>query len=52
LNTSEFERFFNVANRGEEVKAGTDGETNGNDRKVTSSRSPLEIMFPSNNVVY
>jgi hypothetical protein len=40
-----------VADRSEEVEAGADGKTNRDDWEVTSSGSPLEIMFPSNNVV-
>jgi hypothetical protein len=40
-----------VTNRGKEVEAGTDRETNRDDWKVTPSRSPLKVMFSGNNVI-
>jgi hypothetical protein len=52
LNTSKLEGFFDVTNRGEEVEAGTNGETNGYDWKVTSTWSPLKVMFTSDDIVY
>jgi hypothetical protein len=52
LSAVEFKRFFNMTDWSEEVEVGTDGKADGDDWKVTSSRSPLEVMFPSNDIVY
>jgi hypothetical protein len=52
LSAIEFKRFFDVTNWGEEIETGTDGETNGDDWKITSTRLPLEVMFPSNDIVH
>jgi hypothetical protein len=35
-----------------EVKAGTDGEADRDDRKVASNGSPLKVMCTSNNVAH
>jgi hypothetical protein len=52
LNTGEFEGFLNMTNRSKEVEAGTNRKANGYNWKVTSSRSPLEVMFTSDDIVY
>jgi hypothetical protein len=52
LDAGEFEGFLNMTNGGEEVEAGTNRETNGYDWKITSSRSPLKVMFTSDDIVY
>jgi hypothetical protein len=41
-----------VTNWGEEVEAGADGKANRDDQKITSSRSPLKVVFPSDDIVY
>jgi hypothetical protein len=41
-----------VTDWGEEIEAGTNGKTNGDDGEVASNGSPLEVMFSSNNVSY
>jgi hypothetical protein len=51
-STIEFRRCFRITDRSEEVKAGTDGEADRDDRKVTSNGSPLKVMFTSNNVAH
>jgi hypothetical protein len=40
-----------VANGSEVVEARANGEADRDDWKIASSGSPLEIMFPSNNII-